>query len=95
MAPRIIAVRVSLLVVEAIVVKWNRKGAFGFAGVLCVIISEFFSMYEFRAANAQSWLILPATLPDLCALCYVGLKLDFDDIGEIETVLSARYALYK
>ena len=71
---------VALLLGQAAVV----HGRVAAVAVLGMALAEVVAMYECRAGEPGMWVMALLLVPDLCAWCYAGLVLDFDEPGDVE-----------
>jgi hypothetical protein len=71
---------VALLVGHVAVV----HGRVAVVAVLGMAVGEVVAMYECRAGDPGIWVMALLPVPDLCAWCYAGLALDFDEPGDVE-----------
>jgi hypothetical protein len=70
------------------------RGRVATVAVLGMAVEEVVAMYECRAADPGMWVMALLLVPDLCAWCYAGLTLDFEEPGDVEELFgpACRYS---
>jgi hypothetical protein len=82
---------VALLVGQVAVV----HGRVAVLGVLGMAVGEVVAMYECRTGNPGIWVMALLVVPDLCAWCYAGLALDFDELVDVEGLFGSTHRYNK